>query len=43
MAELPEREQAHRTFDTLHMLAKKLEAENWHVRTGIPPAQRHTQ
>ena len=26
MAELPEREQAHPTFDTLYMLAKKLEA-----------------
>ena len=25
MAELPEREQAHTTFDTLYMLAKKLE------------------
>ena len=25
MAELPEREQAHPTFDTLYMLAKKLE------------------
>ena len=26
MAELPEREQAHPTFDTLYTLAKKLEA-----------------
>ena len=26
MAELPKREQAHPTFDTLYMLAKKLEA-----------------
>ena len=26
MAELPDREQAHPTFDTLYMLAKKLEA-----------------
>ena len=26
MAELPEREQAHPTFDTLYMLTKKLEA-----------------
>ena len=38
MAELPEREQAHPTFDTLYTLAKKLEAGSQHRHTIMPPA-----
>ena len=40
MAELPEREQAHPTFDTLYTLAKKLEVGQLVLHTGILPAQK---
>ena len=38
MAELPKREQAHHTFNTLYTLAKKLEVGSQHVHVGILPA-----
>ena len=41
MAELPKREQAHPTFDTLYTLAKKLEAGQPAHMCRIPLALRH--
>ena len=40
MAELPKRKQAHPTFDTLYMLAKKLEAgQPAHARQYTPSSE----
>ena len=46
MAELPEREQAHPTFDTLYTLAKKLEAgqlahTHWYTTSSEACREKH--